>query len=199
MWRHETHSFNLTLSHSLLFSLFSSLCPSGIGGFRVTWALGSPVLMLSLALHHLFLFCRTTFNSISMPVLCAYLALSPSVSLSLSLLSAGFPEFIISMFAACDRAARQEGRQADGHWDLEWLRSGASGAHGERVFPTSVECQRTPIHCLNPRHSSLKILSHHTLGKGKHLLYDCACVGLVRKVLQLLRKETHIMWVWEAA
>lgn len=54
----------------------------------------------------------------------------------------------------CDRAAWQEGRQADGHWDLEWFRSGAGGAHGERVFPTSVECQRTPLQCFDRQRNS---------------------------------------------
>ena len=137
-------SFSLSLSLSL------SLSP-GDWGFPVTWASGSPLFILSLVLHHIFLFSPDHFLfrlHISLPTitrfsLSCFLPLS-SLLLLLSLL--GF----LSVLSVClqhvfDRAAWQEGRQADGHWDLEWLRSGASGAHGERVFPTSAEFQRTLV------------------------------------------------------
>lgn len=154
---HEMHSFTLTLSHSLCHLLSLSLSLRD-WGFPVTWALGSPLLILSLVLYHIS-FSLTIFHFRYMS-LCKWLPFSPCfLSLSPSLLLLSLLSFLsllsLCLQHICDRAAWQEGRQADGHWDLEWLRSGASGAHGEHVFPTSVECQRTPIHCLSPQHSSL--------------------------------------------
>lgn len=149
--RHEMHSFTLTLSYSrsFVFSFFfSSSLSLGDWGFPVTWALGSPLFILSLVLHHIsFSFSLTIFHLIFMS-LCPWslsLSLPPSIFLSpsLSILSLlGFLSLLsVCLQCVCDRAAWQEGRQADGHWDVEWLRSGACGAHGEHVFPTSVEGQ----------------------------------------------------------
>lgn len=104
---------------------------------------------------HLFLFLPDLSHYFIPISLCPWLPLSlflfQYASLS-SLFLWCFPSLLsVCLQCVCDRAAWQEGRQADGHWDLEWLRSGAGSAHGEHVFPTSVKCQRTPIHCLNPQ------------------------------------------------
>lgn len=123
------------LSHRLSFSLFSP-CPSGIGGFPVTWGLDSPSHVLTLVLSYLFLSLQAI--SFQFPRLDAHLAL-PFLSLlaprppSLGWVSC--PHLSACLQHVCDRAALQEGRQADDHWDLQWLRSGANGAHGEHVFP----------------------------------------------------------------
>lgn len=143
------HPVSFSLQFFLLF--FSRCLSLRDWGFPVTWALGSPLPILSLVLNDIsFYLFHFPFHSVSVYMI--------SLSLSLSLLSVlGFLRIlsVCLRVRVCDRAAWQEGRQADGHWDLEWLRSGASGAHGEHVFPTSEECQRTPIHCPNPQHSFL--------------------------------------------
>lgn len=148
------NSFTHACSFSLSFSLFSFSLTLTLRdwGFPVTWALSSPLLNLSLVLHHFCFSLSLTSFSVSLePWLSILHALSLSHFFPLHSSICRFPELIISMClqCVCDRAAWQEGRQADGHWDLEWLRSGASGAHGEHVFPIALECHRTPIHCLN--------------------------------------------------
>lgn len=165
-WYALLHPYPVSLS--FIFSFFPPAIPQGLGGFPVTWVLGSPLLVPSLVLYHIsFHFCQNIlipFPSLS----CITFSCGPLMVLLLSLLSLlGFLRLLSACLQhVCHRAASQEGRRADGHWDLVWLRSGASGAHGEHVFPTSVECQTTPVHCLDPRHSS----NLHTLGLWK--LYD---------------------------
>lgn len=150
------HSFTLILS----FIFFSLSVPRGLGvscNLSIGFSLAYPG---TCSPSQTFLFLSDHFPCCFhvSPWVITCLSLSFCVSPSLSLLSLlGFLRILsVCLQHVCDRAAWQEGRQADGHWDLEWLRSGASGAHGEHVFPTSVECQRTPIHCLSPQHSSLK-------------------------------------------
>lgn len=168
---------------SFIFYFFLSLSLRD-GGFPVTWTPGSPLLILSLGHHISFSFSVTIFHFFS-PSLCPWLPvslLSLYASLSLLFLWRFLSLLSVCLQCVCDRAAWQEGRQADGHWDLEWLRSGASSAHGEHVFPTSVKCQRTPIHCLNPQ------CWLHVLRKGEHQAFERTCVGLTRTILQLLKQ-----------
>lgn len=153
------HSFSFSLSFSLFFSLSLSRCvPRGLGfscnlsiGFSFAYPATCPPSYLLLLDHFLFRFYvrLTTNRSLS-------LSLFQSLSSSLFLLSLLSFLMLLSVCLqhVCDGAAWQEGRQADGHWDLEWLRSGVSGAHGEHVFPTSLECQRTPIQCHGPQTTS---------------------------------------------
>ena len=70
--RHEMHSFTLTLSHSVSFIFFLPLSLSlRDWGFPVTWALGSPLLILSLVLRHIS-FSSSMKISISFPCLFAH-------------------------------------------------------------------------------------------------------------------------------
>lgn len=159
------------LFHFLFFSLSA---PWGLGvscNLSIGFSLAYPV---TCSPSYLFLFLLDHFYSISMSLFPCFFAFC--LSLSLSLLSLlGFLNLLSACLQhVCDRAAWQEGRQADGHWDLEWLRSGASGAHGECVFPTSVECQRTPIHLLKSQHSSLtKSTSTHWERENAYCLSAC--------------------------
>ena len=162
--RHEMHSFTLTLSH--FFFLFLSLSFSlalpvsrGLGvscnlsiGFSLVYTVTCSPSYLSLL--------PWPF-SISFPYLSAnnYPFLSFLLSASLFVapapLSAGFPERIISVFAACFWQGSLAGRKA-GWWPL-------------RSWVTQVRCKRCPWGacvsylcgmpentCLNPQHSSLK-------------------------------------------
>lgn len=129
------------LSHSVLFSplvfLFFTLlhCPHGTGNFLHCNLRNG--LLVSLSCHLPFVISLperfplnshislTVINLFSMPRWPQNSTLSLFLSLSgfLSLLS-------VCLQHVCDEAAWQEGRQADGHWDAEWLRSGASVARG---------------------------------------------------------------------
>ena len=152
------------LCFSFIFCVFSVSVPWGLG---VSWNLS---IGLSLAYpvtcspSYLFLSDHFLFHfHVSLPLIIRLYPPPPPPCRSLL----GFLSLLsVCLQRVCDRAAWQEGRQADGHWDLEWLRSGASGAHGEHVFPTSVECQWTALLALNPQRGFLKQTQPLTLGKG---------------------------------
>lgn len=113
------NSFTHACSFSLSFSLFSFSLTLTLRdwGFPVTWALSSPLLNLSLVLHHFCFSLSLTSFSVSLePWLSILHALSLSHFFPLHSSICGFPELIISMClqCVCDRAAWQEGRQADG-------------------------------------------------------------------------------------
>lgn len=131
---HKMHSFTLSLSHCLSFSLFFLRLPQELGvscNLSVGFSLS----------------CRNTCSIISISlssgkiIPISSLGHSPGSPIFLLLLSShgsrlGFlPILSACLQHVCDRAALQEGRQADDHWDLQWLRSGANSAHGEHVFP----------------------------------------------------------------
>lgn len=164
--RREMHSFTLTLSHSLslsfLFSLSLSLSPPVSRGLGVSCNLSIGFsLVCTVTCSPSYLSLLPWPFSISFPYLSAndypFLSLLLSVSLFFAPapLSAGFPELIISVFAACFWQGSLAGRKA-GWWPL-------------RSWVTQVRCKRCPWGacvsylcglpentCLNPLHSSLK-------------------------------------------
>lgn len=103
------------------FLLFSLALSRGDWGFPVTWAVGSPSLILTLVHHHI---------SFSLTISLLYLfGHDSSLSISFSVhrsfarapLSAGLPELIISVFAACLWQGSLAGRKA-GRWPLRsWV------------------------------------------------------------------------------
>lgn len=120
--RHEMHSFTLTLSYSrsFVFSFFfSSSLSLGDWGFPVTWALGSPLFILSLVLHHIsFSFSLTIFHLIFMSLCPWSLSLSLSLLLSFSLppsqsslcwVSWAYYQCVCSVFVT-GQLGRKEGR-----------------------------------------------------------------------------------------
>lgn len=150
------NSFTHACSFSLSFSLFSFSLTLTLRdwGFPVTWALSSPLLNLSLVLHHFCFSLSLTSFSVSLE---PWLSILHALSLSLSLLSFALLylrvswAYYINVFAVCLWQGSLTGRKT-GWWPLRsWMtqvRSGASGAHGEHMFPIALECHRTPIHCL---------------------------------------------------
>lgn len=168
------HSFTLSVSHTVFHFLFFSPCPSGIGGFPVTWGLDSPSHVLTLVLSYLFLSLQAI--SFPFPRLDAHLALPFFLSScsQASVSRQGFLPAFICVFAACLWRGSFAGRKA-GWWPL-------------RSAVTQVRCKRCPwgacvsLPLWNAKEHQFSVLAlpHklmlHTLAKGH--LSERTYVGL---------------------